>query len=82
MAKQIKIKVYKNFFNILEVLEIENGKNFRYVLSPDTEKELDPAVEAVAKEVWTDEIKESYRSHIENHIQMMNEEANEEETNE
>jgi len=78
MAKQIKIRVNENFFNVLEVLEIENGKNFRYVLAPDTEEELDPAVEAVAKEVWTDEIKESYKSHIEKHIQMMNEE----ETNE
>ncbi len=79
MEKQIKVKVLESLYNTLEVLETVNGKNYRYVLTPDSEKELEPEVAAVAKEVWTKEIKEAYEEYKEVQIQKLIEK---EETNE
>ncbi len=61
MAKTIKVNVLKDNYNILEVLEVENGKNFRYVANPDKDIDsLEGIVADVAKEVWTEELKEDY----------------------
>ena len=65
MAKKINIEVLKNFHNAISVLEIENGKNHRYLLFPDYEEELDAVIAPIAKEVWTDDIKESYKNYLE-----------------
>jgi hypothetical protein len=61
MAKTIKVNVLKDNYNILEVLEVKNGKNFRYVATPDKDIDsLEGIVADVAKEVWTEELKEDY----------------------
>jgi len=61
MAKTIKVNVLKDNYNILEVLEVKNGKNFRYVANPDKDIDsLEGIVADVAKEVWTEELKEDY----------------------
>jgi len=61
MAKTIKVNVLKDNYNILEVLEVENRKNFRYVATPDKDIDsLEGIVADVAKEVWTEELKEDY----------------------
>ena len=65
MAKKIKVEVLKNFYNAISVLEIENGKNHRYLLFPDYAEELDAVIAPIAKEVWTDDIKESYKNYLE-----------------
>ena len=79
MGKKIEVKVLENLYNTLEVLEIVDGKNYRYVLTPDSEKELEPEVAAVAKEVWTKEIKEAYKEYEEVQLQKF---LTKEETNE
>ncbi len=79
MGKKIEVKVLENLYNTLEVLEIVDGKNYRYVLTPDSEKELEPEVAAVAKEVWTKEIKEAYEEYKEVQLQKF---LTKEETNE
>lgn len=65
MAKKIKVEVLKNFYNAISVLEIENGKNHRKLLFPNHEEELDAVIAPIAKEVWTDDIKESYKNYLE-----------------
>lgn len=69
MGKKIEVKVIESLYNTLEVLEIVDGKNYRYVLTPDSEKELEPEVAAVAKEVWTEVIKAAYEEYKESQIQ-------------
>lgn len=72
MAKTVKVNVVKNSYNTLEVLETENGKNFRYVATPDMDIDsLEGIVADIAKEVWTEEIKEAYGIFIESEYERL-----------
>lgn len=65
MDKKIKIEVLKNFYNALSIIKVENGKNYRLLLLPDHEEELDEIIAPIAKEVWTDEVKKNYKDFLE-----------------
>jgi len=84
MAKTIKVNVLKDSYNILEVLEVENGKNFRYVVTPDKDIDsLEGIVADIAKELWTEELKEAYGVFLEaEHERLMKQFETPEETNE
>lgn len=84
MAKTVKVNVVKNSYNTLEVLETENGINFRYVATPDMDIDsLEGIVADIAKEVWTEEIKEAYGIFIESEYErLMKQYEVPEETNE
>lgn len=84
MAKKVKVNVLKNNYNILEVLEIENGKNFRYIATPDKEIDsLEGIVADIAKELWTEEVKEDYGVFLEaEHERLLKLYETPEETNE
>jgi len=84
MAKTVKVNVLKNNYNILEVLETENGKNFRYVATPDKDIDsLEGIVADIAKELWTEELKEAYGIFLEaEHERLMKLYETPEETNE
>jgi hypothetical protein len=84
MAKTIKVNVLKDSYNILEVLEVENGKNFRYVATPDKDIDsLEGIVADIAKELWTEELKEAYGVFLEaEHERLMKQFETPEETNE
>lgn len=84
MAKTVKVNVLKNNYNTLEVLEIENGKNFRYVATPDKDIDsLEGIVADIAKEVWTEEVKEAYGIFLESeHERLLKLYETPEETNE
>lgn len=84
MAKTVKVNVLKNNYNILEVLETENGKNFRYVATPDKDIDsLEGIVADIAKELWTEELKEAYGIFLEaEYERLMKQYETPEETNE